>query len=193
VSLQPRFRDDQLPHIVRKLLLELGEDVDREGLVDTPERVAVSLRDLTDGYGKDASDAIGDVLFEQQYDEMVLVKDIQFYSLCEHHLLPFFGVCHVGYVPRGKVVGLSKLPRVVDIYAHRLQLQERLTREIAEALQTTLDPIGVAVVIEARHLCMEMRGVEKPGSDTVTSTMLGAFKDDPRTRAEFLELIRPRG
>ena len=193
MSLQPRFRDDQLPHIVRKLLLELGEDVDREGLVDTPERVAVSLRDLTDGYGKDASDAIGDVLFEQQYDEMVLVKDIQFYSLCEHHLLPFFGVCHVGYVPRGKVVGLSKLPRVVDIYAHRLQLQERLTREIAEALQTTLDPIGVAVVIEARHLCMEMRGVEKPGSDTVTSTMLGAFKDDPRTRAEFLELIRPRG
>jgi GTP cyclohydrolase IA len=177
---------------VRQLLVELGEDVEREGLVDTPERVAVSLRDLTDGYGKEAEDVIGEALFDQKYDEMVLVKDIQFYSLCEHHLLPFFGVCHVAYVPRGKVVGLSKLPRVVDVYAHRLQLQERLTREIAEALQTALDPIGVAVVIEARHLCMEMRGVEKPGSDTVTSSMLGAFKDDPRTRAEFLELIRPR-
>jgi GTP cyclohydrolase IA len=193
VSLQPRFRDDNLPELVRRLLLELGEDVNREGLLETPERVAVSLRDLTDGYGKEAPDVIGEALFDQKYDEMVLVKDIQFYSLCEHHLLPFFGVCHVAYVPRGKVVGLSKLPRVVDVYAHRLQLQERLTREIAEALQAALDPIGVAVVIEARHLCMEMRGVEKPGSDTVTSSMLGAFKDDPRTRAEFLELIRPRG
>jgi GTP cyclohydrolase IA len=193
VSLQPQFRDDRLPELVRRLLLELGEDVSRDGLIDTPDRVAVSLRDLTDGYGKDVADVIGEALFDQKYDEMVLVKDIQFYSLCEHHLLPFFGVCHVAYVPRGKVVGLSKLPRVVDVYAHRLQLQERLTREIAEALQSTLDPIGVAVVIEARHLCMEMRGVEKPGSDTVTSTMLGAFKDDPRTRAEFLELIRPRG
>jgi GTP cyclohydrolase I len=191
MSLQPRFRDE-LPEIVRRLLLELGEDADREGLVDTPHRVAASLRHLTEGYGKEAADVIGEALFEQRYDEMVLVKDIPFYSLCEHHLLPFFGVCHVAYVPRGKVVGLSKLPRVVDVYAHRLQLQERLTREIAEALQQALEPIGVAVVIEARHLCMEMRGVEKPGSDTVTSTMLGAFKDDPRTRSEFLELIRPR-
>ncbi len=193
MSLQPRFRDDNLPELVRRLLLELGEDIDREGLLDTPERVAVSLRDLTEGYGKDAAEVIGEALFDQQYDEMVLVKDIQFYSLCEHHLLPFFGVCHVAYVPRGKVVGLSKLPRVIDVYAHRLQLQERLTREVAEALQQALDPIGVAVVIEARHLCMEMRGVEKPGSDTVTSCMLGAFKDDARTRAEFMELIRPRG
>lgn len=192
-DLHPHFRGARLPELVRRLLGELGEDVEREGLLETPERVATSLRDLTDGYGREAADVIGEALFDQKYDEMVLVKDIQFYSLCEHHLLPFFGVCHVAYVPRGKVVGLSKLPRVVDVYAHRLQLQERLTREIAEALQATLDPIGVAVVIEARHLCMEMRGVEKPGSDTVTSTMLGAFKDDPRTRAEFLELIRPRG
>ena len=192
MSLQPRFTDDVLPEIVRRLLVELGEDVDREGLLETPERVAVTLRHLTEGYGRDASTVIGEALFDQPYDEMVLVKDIQFYSLCEHHLLPFFGVCHVAYVPRGKVVGLSKLPRVIDVYAHRLQLQERLTRQIAEALQEGLDPIGVGVVIEARHLCMEMRGVEKAGSDTVTSYMLGAFKDDARTRSEFLELIRPR-
>lgn len=193
MSLQPRFRQDGLPEVVRRLLLEVGEDPSRDGLIDTPERVAGSLRDLTAGYGRDAADAIGDALFEQEYDEMVLVKDIQFYSLCEHHLLPFFGVCHVAYVPRGRVVGLSKIPRVVEVYAHRLQLQERLTREIAEAFQSVLDPLGVAVVMEARHLCMEMRGVQKPGTDTVTSTMLGAFKDDPRTRSEFLELIRPRG
>ncbi|HEX6489670.1 MAG TPA: GTP cyclohydrolase I FolE [Candidatus Dormibacteraeota bacterium] len=192
MNLQPRFRDDPLPELVRRLLLELGEDTGREGLLDTPERVTASLRHLTEGYGHEAADVIGDALFEQRYDEMVLVKDIQFYSLCEHHLLPFFGVAHVAYVPRGKVVGLSKLPRIVDVYAHRLQLQERLTREIALALQNALDPLGVGVVIEARHLCMEMRGVEKPGSDTVTSCMLGAFKDDPRTRSEFLELIRPR-
>lgn len=192
MSLQPRFRPDGLPDLVRSLLRELGENPSREGLADTPERVAQSLRDLTDGYDRDAADAIGDALFEQEYDEMVLVKDIQFYSLCEHHLLPFFGVCHVAYVPRGRVVGLSKIPRIVELYAHRLQLQERLTREIAEAFQDVLDPIGVGVVMEARHLCMEMRGVEKPGADTVTSCMLGAFKQDPRTRAEFLELIRPR-
>lgn len=193
MSLQPRFRRDALPDLVGRLLGELGEDVAREGLVDTPARVAQSLRDLTDGYGRDAADAIGEALFEQEYDEMVLVKDIQFYSLCEHHLLPFFGVCHVAYVPRGRVVGLSKIPRVVEVYAHRLQLQERLTREIAEAFWQALDPIGVGVVMEARHLCMEMRGVQKPGADTVTSCMLGDFKQDARTRAEFMELIRPRG
>jgi len=170
----------------------LGEDTGREGLVDTPERVARSLRHLTEGYGLDAADAIGDALFEQAYDEMVVVKDIQLYSLCEHHLLPFFGVCHVAYIPNGRVVGLSKIPRVVDVYSHRLQLQERLTREIAEGFQQVLRPQGVAVVIEARHLCMEMRGVEKPGSQTLTSCMLGAFRDDQRTRTEFLELIRSR-
>jgi GTP cyclohydrolase I len=192
VSLRPRFREDSLPELVRQVLTELGEDVERDGLVDTPQRVATSLRTLTDGYGRDAADAIGDALFDQEYDEMVLVKDIQFYSLCEHHLLPFFGVCHVAYVPRGRVLGLSKIPRVVEVYAHRLQLQERLTREVAEAFQHVLDPIGVGVVMQARHLCMEMRGVEKPGADTITSCMLGAFKQDPRTRAEFLELLRPR-
>jgi GTP cyclohydrolase I len=177
---------------VSRLLETLGEDADREGLVDTPERVARSLRYLTDGYGLEASDVIGDAVFEQAYDEMVLVKDVTFYSLCEHHLLPFFGVCHLAYVPNGRVVGLSKIPRVVDLYAHRLQLQERLTREIAEGFEQVLRPHGVAVVIEARHLCMEMRGVEKPGGQTLTSCMLGAFRDDQRTRTEFLELIRSR-
>jgi GTP cyclohydrolase I len=188
---RPRF-EDELPALVARMLESLGEDAEREGLVETPERVARSLRYLTDGYALDAADAVGDALFEQAYDEMVLVKDIQFYSLCEHHLLPFFGTCHVAYVPNGRVVGLSKIPRVVDVYAHRLQLQERLTREIAEGFEKVLQPHGVAVVIEARHLCMEMRGVEKPGSQTVTSCMLGAFRDDQRTRTEFLELIKGR-
>ena len=196
MSLLPRFRDDQLddqlPDLVRRTLLELGEDTGREGLLDTPERVAASLRFLTEGYGQDAAEVVGEALFQQDYDEMVLVKAIPFYSLCEHHLLPFFGECHVAYVPRGKVIGLSKIPRVVEVYAHRLQLQERLTREIAEAFESVLGASGVAVVMSARHLCMEMRGVEKPGSETVTSCMLGAFRDDARTRAEFLELIRSR-
>ena len=187
----PRF-DDEMPALVSRILESLGEDTTREGLLETPTRVARSLRHLTDGYGAEAADVIGDALFEQAYDEMVLVKDIQFYSLCEHHLLPFFGVCHVAYIPSGRVVGLSKIPRVVDVYAHRLQLQERLTREVAEGFEQVLRPQGVAVVIEARHLCMEMRGVEKPGSQTLTSCMLGAFRDDQRTRTEFLELIRSR-
>jgi GTP cyclohydrolase I len=137
----------------------------------------------------DPLDAIGDALFEQEYDEMVAVRDIPFYSLCEHHLLPFFGTCHVAYVPAGRVVGLSKIPRLVEVFAHRLQLQERMTREIAEALASTVRPAGVGVVVEARHLCMEMRGVESSGS-TVTSCLLGAFRDDARTRNEFLELVR---
>lgn len=182
--------EDRLPELVAGMLSELGEDVDREGLLGTPERVARSLRSLTEGYGLDAAEVIGGALFEQDYDEMVLVKSIPFFSLCEHHLLPFFGSCHVAYVPRGRVVGLSKIPRVVDVYAHRLQLQERLTREIAEGLDSVLAPNGVAVVVEARHLCMEMRGVEKPGGVTVTSCMLGCFRDDARTRSEFLELVR---
>jgi GTP cyclohydrolase I len=191
VSVAPRFHDE-LATLVGRLLGELGEDTAREGLVDTPERVASSLRYLTEGYTMEAADAIGDALFEQQYDEMVLVKDIQFYSLCEHHLLPFFGVAHVAYQPDGRVVGLSKIPRLVDVYAHRLQLQERMTRQVAEGLERVTQPHGVAVVIEARHLCMEMRGVEKPGGQTVTSCMRGSFRDDARTRTEFLELIHGR-
>jgi GTP cyclohydrolase I len=186
------FEQDPLAELVTSLLSELGEDTQREGLRGTPERVARSLRFLTDGQDLDVRDAIGDALFDQEYDEMVVVKDIQFYSLCEHHLLPFFGACHVGYMPAGRVLGLSKIPRVVEIFSHRLQLQERLTRQVAEAFQEALNPLGVAVVMEARHLCMEMRGVEKAGSQTLTSCMLGVFRNDARTRAEFMELIRSR-
>lgn len=188
MSVAHRF-EDEMPRLVERLLRELGEDPAREGLVDTPDRVSRSLRHLTEGYGMDAADAIGDALFDQDYDEIVVVKDIPFYSLCEHHLLPFFGVAHVAYAPQGRVVGLSKIPRLVDVYAHRLQLQERMTRQIAEGLEAVTKPGGVAVVVEARHLCMEMRGVEKAGQ-TVTSCMLGCFRDDARTRAEFLQLIR---
>jgi GTP cyclohydrolase I len=188
VTVAPRI-EDGLSGLVGKLLVQLGEDPHREGLLDTPDRVARSLRHLTDGYPLDARDAIGDALFEEDYDEMVVVRDIPFYSLCEHHILPFFGVAHVAYAPRGRVVGLSKIPRLVDVYAHRLQLQERMTRQIAEGLQEVTEPNGVGVVVEGRHLCMEMRGVERPGQ-TVTSCMLGCFRDDARTRAEFLQLIR---
>jgi GTP cyclohydrolase I len=189
---RPRFEPDELPGIVARLLEELGEDTTREGLVDTPRRVADSLRHLTEGYGLDPAEIVGDALFSEEYDDLVLVRDINFFSLCEHHLLPFFGRVHVAYLPKGKVVGLSKVPRIVDAFAHRLQLQERLTRQIAEALNDVLEPNGVAVVIEARHLCMEMRGVEKQDSDTLTSCMLGAFRDDSRTRSEFLDLISKR-
>jgi GTP cyclohydrolase IA len=188
---RPRFGDD-LPELVRAILERLGEDPDREGLIGTPDRVASSLRDLTEGYAMDAADAVGDAVFAQDYDEMVVVRDLPFYSLCEHHLLPFFGVCHVAYQPAGRVIGLSKIPRLVHVYAHRLQLQERLTREVAEALREVVEPNGVGVVVEARHLCMEMRGVERIGGQTVTSCMLGVFRDDARTRTEFLELVRQR-
>ncbi len=188
MNVAPRF-GDELPGLVERLLRELGEDPEREGLAETPDRVTQSLRFLTEGYGQDARDAIGDALFEENYDEIVVVRDVPFYSLCEHHLLPFFGAAHVAYVPGSRVVGLSKIPRLVDVYAHRLQLQERLTRQIAEGLEEVARPAGVAVVVEARHLCMEMRGVEKAGQ-TVTSCMLGCFRDDARTRAEFLQLIK---
>jgi GTP cyclohydrolase I len=181
---------DPIPELVESLLTELGEDPDRQGLKATPARVSRALRQLTDGYGVDPAEVIADAVFDQDYDEMVVVKDIPFYSLCEHHMLPFFGTCHVGYLPKGKVVGLSKIPRLVGVFAHRLQLQERMTKEIAEALNLTLAPKGVGVVIEARHLCMEMRGVQKPGGQMITSCMLGTFRKDPRTRAEFLELAR---
>jgi GTP cyclohydrolase I len=187
---RPRFEPDQLPGVIGRMLEELGEDTTREGLLDTPRRVAESLRYLTEGYDLDPAEIVGDALFNEEYDDMVVVRDINFFSLCEHHLLPFFGRVNVAYLPKGKVVGLSKVPRVVDAFAHRLQLQERLTRQIAEALQEVLEPNGVAVVIVARHLCMEMRGVEKQDSETVTSCMLGTFRDDSRTRSEFLDLIR---
>lgn len=188
---RPRFDSDELKTAVSRVLEELGEDVTREGLVDTPRRVAESLRFLTEGYGMDPAEIVGTAQFQEAaYDDMVTVRGIGFYSLCEHHLLPFFGTAHVGYIPNGRVVGLSKVPRIVDAFAHRLQLQERLTHQIADALQEVLEPRGVAVVIEARHLCMEMRGVEKQDSETVTSCMLGAFRDDPRTRQEFMEIIR---
>jgi GTP cyclohydrolase I len=186
---KPRL-GDPIPDLIEALLVELGEDPERPGLQATPERVSKALRQLTDGYGVHAEDVIADAVFDQDYDEMVVVKDIPFYSLCEHHMLPFFGACHVGYLPRGKVVGLSKIPRLVGVFAHRLQLQERMTKEIAEALSGALLPKGVGVVIEARHLCMEMRGVQKPGGQLITSCMLGTFRKDPRTRAEFLDLVR---
>jgi len=181
---------DHIPELVESLLEELGEDPTRQGLKGTPNRVSRALRELTDGYSVSVSDVIAGAVFDQDYDEMVLVKDIPFYSLCEHHMLPFFGTCHVGYLPKGRVVGLSKIPRVVGVFAHRLQLQERLTKEIAEALNGALEPKGVGVVVEARHLCMEMRGVQKPGGQMITSCMLGTFRKDPRTRAEFLDLVR---
>ena len=181
---------DRIPALVEALLGELGEDVERQGLKATPGRVSRALRELTDGYDVAPEDVIAGAVFDQDYDEMVLVKDIPFYSLCEHHMLPFFGTCHVGYLPKGKVVGLSKIPRLVEVFAHRLQLQERMTREIAEALNGGLAPKGVGVVVEARHLCMEMRGIQKSGSQMITSCMLGTFRRDPRTRAEFLDLVK---
>ncbi len=180
---------DPIAELVEALLVELGEDPRRQGLTATPERVAKAMRELTDGYGVKPEDVIADAIFDQDYDEMVVVKDIAFYSLCEHHMLPFFGHVHVGYLPKGKVVGLSKIPRLVEVYAHRLQLQEQMTKAIAEALNGTLEPRGVGVVVEARHLCMEMRGVETPGGRMITSCMLGTFRRDPRTRAEFLDLV----
>jgi GTP cyclohydrolase I len=176
--------------IIRQLLAGLGEDPSREGLLDTPKRVEQSMRFLTSGYQADVDATFNNALFNVDYNEMVIVKDIDFYSLCEHHLLPFFGKCHVAYIPNGKVVGLSKISRLVDIYARRLQVQERLTNQIANTLREKIRPLGVAVVTEATHLCMAMRGVEKQNSVAVTSAMLGAFRDDARTRSEFLNLIK---
>ena len=175
---------------IKKILIDIGEDPSRDGLQKTPERVSQSLQFLTNGYKENADEILNGALFDVPYDEMVIVKDIELFSLCEHHLLPFFGKCHVAYLPDKKVVGLSKLPRLVDMYARRLQVQERLTTEIAETINENIRPRGVAVVIEAQHLCMVMRGVEKQNSVAVTSSMLGAFKDDQNTRNEFLNLIR---
>jgi GTP cyclohydrolase IA len=180
----------KMQEIIRQLLAELGEDPSREGLLDTPKRVEKSFRFLTSGYGADVDAVLNNALFTVDYNEMVIVKDIDFYSLCEHHLLPFFGKCHVAYIPQGRVLGLSKIPRLVEIFARRLQIQERLTNQIAETLKDKVRPMGVAVVMEASHLCMSMRGVEKQNSVAVTSAMLGVFRQDARTRMEFLELIR---
>jgi GTP cyclohydrolase I len=179
-----------MQEIIRRLLEELGENPARDGLLDTPKRVEKSLRFLTSGYTADVDATLNNALFRVDYNEMVIVRDIDFYSLCEHHLLPFFGKCHVAYIPQGRVLGLSKIPRLVEIYARRLQIQERMTSEIAEKLREKVEPLGVAVVLEATHLCMSMRGVEKQNSCAVTSAMLGVFREDARTRMEFLELIR---
>jgi GTP cyclohydrolase IA len=179
--------------LVRNLLVHLGEDPDREGLANTPQRVEQSLRFLTSGYGADIDDVLNDALFTVDYSEMVIVKDIDFYSLCEHHLLPFFGKCHVAYIPSDKVIGLSKIPRLVDVFSRRLQVQERLTNQIAETIRDKIAPLGVAVVMEATHLCMSMRGVEKQNSVAVTSAMAGVFRDNARTRMEFLELVKLSG
>jgi GTP cyclohydrolase IA len=174
---------------IRSILTQLGEDPSRNGLTKTPERVDRSLRYLTSGYRTNADALLNGALFDVAYDEMVIVKDIEIFSLCEHHLLPFFGKCHVAYIPNGKVIGLSKIPRLVDMFARRLQVQERLTKEVAETIQDKVNPKGVAVVIEAQHLCMIMRGVEKQHSVAVTSSMLGAFKENQNTRNEFLNLV----
>ena len=183
---------DRLQETVRATLRELGEDPDREGLLKTPERVAESLRFLTSGYHKDVKKVLNDAVYSVAYDEMVIVKDIEIFSMCEHHLLPFFGRCHVAYIPTKKVIGLSKIPRLVDVFARRLQIQERLTNQIAETIMEAIKPQGVGVIIEAKHLCMIMRGVEKQNSVAVTSAMLGAFREDEQTRAEFLRLVRER-
>src|SRR6187549_395031 len=178
--------------LIRQLIEQLGEDPNREGLVKTPQRVEKALRFLTSGYAANIDEVLNEALFTVDYSEMVIVKDIDFYSLCEHHLLPFFGKCHVAYIPKRRVIGLSKIPRIVDVFARRLQIQERLTNQIAQTILEKIDPLGVAVVCEGTHLCMSMRGVEKQNSCAVTSAMLGAFQDNARTRMEFLELIRLR-
>jgi len=179
--------------LYREILVRMCEDPNRDGLADTPERVAKSMAFLTRGYSMDVNAVIHDALFDVDYDEMVVVKDVEFFSLCEHHLLPFFGKAHIAYLPNGKVIGLSKIPRVVDVFARRLQVQERLTTQIADAIADAVNPQGVAVILEARHLCMMMRGVEKQHSATVTSAMRGVFKTQLQTRNEFLSLVRRNG
>jgi GTP cyclohydrolase I len=180
--------DKEFEELVRRELELLGEDPSREGLLRTPARVARALKWMTQGYGSSAKEVVGNGIFKEEHDNMIMVRDIELYSMCEHHMLPFFGKAHVAYIPNGKIVGLSKIPRIVDVYAQRLQVQERLTEQIAEGLCSVLDPAGVGVVIEAYHLCMMMRGVQKQNSKTITSSLRGAFREDPKTRDEFLRL-----
>ena len=185
-------KPESVADLVRRILQLIGEDPDRDGLRQTPHRFEKALRFLTSGYQQDPEKLLNGAMFSVCYDQMVLVKDIEIYSLCEHHMLPFFGKCHVAYIPDKKVVGLSKIPRLVNMFARRLQIQERLTNQIATAIQQNIAPLGVGVVVEARHLCMVMRGVEKQNSQTVTSAMLGAFRENVQTREEFLSLIREK-
>jgi GTP cyclohydrolase I len=188
----PTLTSASFEEVARELLVRLGEDPDREGLLKTPERYTKALQHLTKGYHEDPESILKDALFTVDYDEMVIVKDIEMFSLCEHHMLPFFGKVHVAYIPNGRVIGLSKIPRLVELFSRRLQIQERLTTQIAETIQKVIEPQGVGVVIEARHLCMMMRGVEKQHSAAVTSSMLGCFRNEEETRSEFLSLIRQR-
>jgi GTP cyclohydrolase I len=190
--IDPDLRAKTISGLTEELLVQIGEDPRRPGLERTPERVAKAWQELTAGYRVDVDKLINGALFDEPYSEMVVVRDIQFFSLCEHHLLPFFGVCHVAYLPQGKILGLSKIPKLVKAFARRLQVQERLTNEIAETLMAKVNPLGVGVVMEARHMCMEMRGAESSNSPTVTSAMVGLFRSDARTRDEFLSLIRRR-
>jgi GTP cyclohydrolase I len=190
ITAATNLADASLEQIYTEVLSRVGEDPSRDGLLATPKRVAKSLEFLTRGYHQSVDEVLHDALFDVDYDEMVIVKDIEFYSMCEHHMLPFFGTAHIAYVPNGKVVGLSKIPRIVDVFARRLQVQERLTHQIAEAISEAIHPQGVGVVMEAQHLCMMMRGVEKQTSVTVTSAMLGVFKTQLQTRNEFLSLVR---
>jgi len=185
--------DKEFEELVRRQLELIGEDPRREGLLNTPERVAKAMKFLTEGYNSSAEEVVGDGIFEEEHDNMIMVRDIELYSLCEHHMLPFFGKAHVAYIPNGKIVGLSKIPRIVDVFARRLQVQERLTEQIAEGLCRVLNPSGVGVVIEAYHLCMMMRGVQKQNSKTITSALRGAFREDPKTRDEFLRLAYSSG
>jgi GTP cyclohydrolase I len=188
--LSPKREDKPIAPLIRGVLDAIGEDPNREGLQRTPERVEKALRFLTQGYTADVSAIVNGAIYEVKYDEMVIVKDIEFFSMCEHHMLPFYGKVHIAYLARNKVIGLSKLPRLVDVFARRLQIQERMTQQIAETIQDLLDPLGVAIIAEAQHFCMMMRGVEKQHSGTVTSAMLGAFRSNKETRDEFLALIK---